>query len=259
MIEIDPRDLPALSRCFPTGSPGPGTVGEHVLATGNGRWWADRAVLPHSVAVSCTGHVVLRGVPDAPTPETLAPLAGCRIDAPSRFLPALGSAFERLTPWERITWTLQAGPLTATLPMGVTVRHLEAADTEAVHALGPDASWLSASWGGPAGLAASGHAWAAVGRTGRILAVACSYFRGTRHEDVAVHTVPGRRRHRLALACVTSLCADITARGHLPSWNCSVHNRASRLLAWTAGFRLVREHVHYAVGSPMARDRRLSA
>ncbi|PWI16939.1 GNAT family N-acetyltransferase [Streptomyces sp. Act143] len=259
MIEIHPPDLPALSRRFPTGSSGPATIGEHVLTTGNGRWWADRAIRPSSVAASCAGYVVLRGVPDALTPETLAPLAGCRIDAPPRFLPALGSAFERLTPWERMTWTLQAGPLPASLPMAVTVRRLEATDTEAVHALGPDASWLSASWGGPAGLAASGHAWAAVGRTSRILAVACTYFRGTRYEDVAVYTVPDRRRHHLALACVTSLCADITARSHTPSWNCSVHNRASRLLAWRAGFRLVREHVHYAVGSPVARDRRLSA
>ncbi|MFF7161212.1 GNAT family N-acetyltransferase [Streptomyces sp. NPDC008086] len=259
MIEILPRDLPASSRWFPTDYPGPAAIGEHVLTTGNGRWWADRAVEPRAVAASCAGHVVLRGVPDALAPETLAPLADSRIDAPSRFLPALYSAFTRLTPWERMIWTLQAEPLPPRLPMSVTVRRLEATDTEAVHALGPDASWLSASWGGPRGLAAGGHAWAAVSRTGRILAVACTYFRGTRYEDVAVYTVADRRRHHLALACVTSLCADIAARGHLPSWNCSVHNRASRLLAWTAGFRLVHEYVHYAVGSPVVRDRRLSA
>ncbi|MEV8559539.1 GNAT family N-acetyltransferase [Streptomyces sp. NPDC051917] len=127
-----------------------------------------------------------------------------------------------------------------------------------MRALGSDASWLSASWGGPHGLAASGHAWAALGRSGRIQAVACTYFRGTGYEDVAVYTVPHRRRHHLALACVTALCADITARGHTPSWNCSLHNRPSRLLAWHAGFRLVREYAHYAVGSP-AGSPRLSA
>ena len=215
MIEVHPRDLPALSAWSLTASPGAATVGEHVLTTGNGRWWADRAVRPRVVAASCAGHVVLRGSPDVLTPGTLAPLAGSRIDAPSRFLPALTSAFERLTPSERMSWTRRAEPLPATLPMGVTVRRLEVTDTEALDALGPDASWLSASWGGPRGLAASGHGWAAVGRTGRILAVACTYFRGARHEDVAVHTVPGSRRHRLALACVTSLCADITARGHI--------------------------------------------
>ncbi|MEU4615592.1 GNAT family N-acetyltransferase [Streptomyces umbrinus] len=83
--------------------------------------------------------------------------------------------------------------------------------------------------------------------------MACTYFRGTRYEDIAVFTTPDQRRHRLALACVTALTADITARGHTPSWNCSTLNRASRLLAWTAGFRLVREYVHHTVGNPAQR------
>ncbi|WP_369390897.1 GNAT family N-acetyltransferase [Streptomyces sp. CG1] len=255
MIEISPPDATALARWFPTGAPGPATIGEHALATGVGRWWADRPVQPRALAVSCAGHVVLRGSPDHLTPGLLAPLAGNRFEAPARLLPALGAAFDRLTPWERMLWTLQAAPQPAAVPHGVTVRHLEPADTDAVHALGPDASWLSASWGGPLGLAASGHAWAAVDRAGRILAVACTYFRGNGYEDVAVYTVPDRRRHRLALACVTALCADIAARGHTPSWNCSVLNRPSRLLAWHAGFRLVREYVHYAAGSPVAHGR----
>ncbi|MFI2204782.1 hypothetical protein ACH47Z_29130 [Streptomyces sp. NPDC020192] len=50
--------------------------------------------------------------------------------------------------------------------------------------------------------------------------MACTYFRGTRYEDVAVHTAPGR-------------------------------------MAWHAGFRLVREDVHYAVGSPVGSRRNL--
>ncbi|OIJ87598.1 GNAT family N-acetyltransferase [Streptomyces sp. MUSC 14] len=258
MIEISPPDARMLARWFPTRSPGPATIGEHVLATGIGSWWADTPVRPSAVAVSCAGHVVLRGSPEHLTPDLLAPLAGNRVETPARFLPALGAAFDSLTPWERMVWTLQATPQPATVPHGVTVRRLEPADTEALHALGPAASWLSASWDGPLGLAASGHAWAAVHRTGHILAMTCTYFRGTGYEDVAVYTVPDRRRHHLALACVTSLCADITSRGHTPSWNCSLHNRASRLLAWHAGFRLVREYVHYAVGSPVA-HRRLSA
>ncbi|QHA09780.1 GNAT family N-acetyltransferase [Streptomyces broussonetiae] len=255
MIEISPPDARALTHWFPSGAPGPAAIGEHVLATGIGRWWADRPAQPRTVAVSCAGHVVLRGTPEDLRPGFLAPLAGNRIEAPARFLPALGSAFGRLTPWERMVWTLQAPPQRATVPHTVTVRHLEPADTDALHALGPDAAWLSASWGGPLGLAACGHAWAAVDRTGHILAVACTYFRGTGYEDVAVYTVPDRRRHHLGLACVTALCADIAARGRTPSWNCSLHNRASRLLAWHAGFRLVREYVHYAVGSPVRQTR----
>ncbi|WP_185013618.1 GNAT family N-acetyltransferase [Streptomyces sp. AK010] len=63
---------------------------------------------------------------------------------------------------------------------------------------------------------------------------------------MAVHTVADRRRRHLAPACVTAVREDIASRGHTPGWNCSVHNRAGRLLAWTAGFRLVREYVHFA-------------
>lgn len=200
MIELAPRQLPALSRWFPAGAPGPATLGEHVLTTGFGHWWADRADQPRVVAVSCAGHVLLRGAPDTLAPEDLAPLANSRIEAPARFLPALGTAFDRITPWERMVWTLQAEPQPCTVPRGVTVRRLEPADTDALLALGPDAAWIHASWGGPLGLAASGHAWAAVDRGGQPLAIARTYFRGTRYEDVAVFTAPDHRRHRLALA-----------------------------------------------------------
>ncbi|MFF3511655.1 hypothetical protein [Streptomyces sp. NPDC002573] len=109
-IPISPPDRRALARWFPTNSPGPATIGEHVLATGVGRWWADRPVQPSTVAVSFAGHVVLRGSPEELTPELLAPLAGNRVEAPARLLPALGAAFDRLTPWERMIWTSRPRP-----------------------------------------------------------------------------------------------------------------------------------------------------
>ncbi|MFI6875703.1 GNAT family N-acetyltransferase [Streptomyces sp. NPDC050400] len=258
MIELQPCELPAPDRWFPAGVPGPAAIGEHALRTGNGRWWADRAVRPRTLAVSCAGHVLLRGNPNALATSDLVPLAHSYIDAPDRFLPLLGAAFTHLTPWERMVWTLQAPPTPSRLPRGVSVRRIEPADTDRMQALASDSHWITASWGSPLGLAASGHAWIATDRTGTALAIACTYFRGSCYEDVAVLTRPDNRRHRLALACVTALCADITARGHTPSWNCSTLNRASRLLAWTAGFRLVREYVHYAVGSP-ARQELLTA
>ncbi|MFJ5273291.1 GNAT family N-acetyltransferase [Streptomyces sp. NPDC088358] len=90
--------------------------------------------------------------------------------------------------------------------------------------MGTDAAWIHASWGGPLGLAASGHAWAAVDRGRQSLAIARTNFRGTRYEDVAVFTAPDHRRHRLALACVRALTADITVRGHSPNWKCSTLN-----------------------------------
>ncbi|MEU7429895.1 GNAT family N-acetyltransferase [Streptomyces sioyaensis] len=138
------------------------------------------------------------------------------------------------------------------------MRRLTPKDAPAIAALGPEAAWVHASWGGPAGLAASGHGWAAFEKD-RVLALACTYFRGTRYEDVASLTVPEHRRQRLALACVTALCQDITARGHTPSWTCSRDNRPSRLLAWTAGFRLEHEYVHYLTGQPARRAAGLAA
>ncbi|MGH4035765.1 GNAT family N-acetyltransferase [Actinomycetota bacterium Odt1-20B] len=255
MQELSLRHLPALSHWFtpgPSDAPGPAAVGEHVLTTGVGRWWADRAEQPGAVAVSCADHVLLRGDPRALTPEDLSPLGDSHIHAPARFLPLLGAAFQQLVPCERMVWTRQEPAQRCAVPRGVTVRHLEPADTEALVDLGSDASWITASWGGPLGLAASGHGWAATRRDGSILALACTYFRGAGHEDVAVFTAPEHRRHRLALACVNALTEDIARRGHVASWDCSTLNRPSRLLAWHAGFRLVREYVRYAAGSPRA-------
>ncbi|MER5972673.1 SDR family NAD(P)-dependent oxidoreductase [Streptomyces sp. NPDC002055] len=59
---------------------------------------------------------------------------------------------------------------------------------------------------------------------------------------------PDERRRHLALACVQGLASDIAARGRIASWSCSRDDRSSRLLAWTAGFRLVREYVHHTTG-----------
>ncbi|MFJ2740878.1 GNAT family N-acetyltransferase [Streptomyces sp. NPDC087440] len=249
MIELKAHQLPPLDDWFPAGLPGPTCVGEHALSTGTGQWWADRAEQPRTLAVSVAGHVLLRGRPAALTPEDLAPFADAYVHAPARFLPLLGAAFPKLCPWERMVWTQQSAPAPATLPRGVRIRRLEPADTDAVAALGVHAAWIHASWGGPLGLCASGHGWAAVRRDGALLTIACSYFRGRRYEDVAALTTPDYRRHRLALACVTALCADIRERGRTPAWNCSTLNRPSRLLAWSAGFRLVQEYVHYATGA----------
>ncbi|MFF3763966.1 GNAT family N-acetyltransferase [Streptomyces sp. NPDC001922] len=79
-------------------------------------------------------------------------------------------------------------------------------------------------------------------------ALACARFTGSRYEDVASATGPDERRRHLALACVRGLTSDIAARGRIASWSCSRDNRSSRLLAWTAGFRLVREYVHHTTG-----------
>ncbi|MBM7170365.1 GNAT family N-acetyltransferase [Streptomyces sp. G44] len=255
MIELPLHRLPAAPRWFSTGAPGPASLHEHVTATGVGAWWGDHALRPRAVAVSCAGHVLLSGDPGSVAPAFLAPFAHSHVEAPVRFLPVLGAAFDRVIPVERMVYVHREPAVPSRPPHGVTVRRLGADDAAALAALSPDAAWIYASWGGPAGLAASGHAWGAVDRDGRLAAVACGYFVGDAYEDVAVLTVPERRREHLALTCVTSLCADIAARGRTASWSCGRDNRPSRLLAWNAGFRLHREYVRYATGTPAARPR----
>ncbi|MCX4457983.1 GNAT family N-acetyltransferase [Streptomyces sp. NBC_01340] len=254
MIQLLPDQLPALSRWFPAAAPGPATLAEHALATGTGQWWADRAVHPRTVAIRCADHALLRGDPDALTTGDLTPLADCYIDAPDRFLPALATTFDQVTPWERMVYVQRTTPSsTPRLPWGVTVRRLAPEHAPALAELGTDAAWIHGTWGGPTALAASGLGWAAFHKD-RVLAIACAYFLSSTYEDIACVTVPEHRRERLAVACVTALCTDIAARGHTPSWSCSSDNRPSRLLAWTAGFRLEREYVHYAAGSPAQHD-----
>ncbi|MGA5133431.1 GNAT family N-acetyltransferase [Streptomyces olivoreticuli] len=236
---------------FPSGRPGPGALTGHVRRTGVGRVWADRPQGPRAAAVGCAGYVLLGGDPDAVDPGGLAPLAHSYVTAPDRFLPVLAAAFDRIVPWERMVW-VGGEPATAPPPdPAVTVRPLTRDDAWSVRELGPAAAWIGDSWGGPLGLAASGHCWGAF-RDGRPLSLACTYFLGDPYEDIAVVTVPGERRRGLASACVGGLCADIAARGRTPSWTCSRDNEPSRRLAAKAGFRLVREYVHYAVGAPAA-------
>lgn len=253
VIELASDQLPPLARWFAAGSPGTAALADHVSASGTGRWWADRVHAPRTLAVACAGHVLFRGDPRALAPDALAVFDAHYVQAPRCFLPVLGSAFDRIVPWERMLYLHQVPVAAPRPPRGVTVRRLVPADAPALAALAPDTAWLHASWGGPAGLAASGLGWAAFG-TDEILAVACTYFHGTTYEDIACYTAPAHRRRRLALACVTALCQDIAGRGHAPSWTCSRDNRPSRLLAWTAGFRLAHEYVHYLTGKPARRD-----
>ncbi|MFD9216863.1 GNAT family N-acetyltransferase [Streptomyces sp. NPDC087659] len=258
MIPLPNHQLPSLSRWFPAGAAGPAVLPEHVLTTGTGAWWADRATSPRAVAVSCADHALLRGDPRALTPESLAPLSGRCIEAPDRFLPVLGAAFDRVLPWERMLYVHREPATAARLPRGVRVRRLTREDAPALASLPSDTAWIHGTWGGPLGLASSGPGCAAFHRQD-ILAVACTFFLGSAFEDIACVTAPGHRRRHLALACVTALCADIAERGHRAGWTCSRDNRPSRLLAWTAGFRLEREYVHYAAGRPSAQNTRRTA
>ncbi|MER5208959.1 GNAT family N-acetyltransferase [Streptomyces sp. NPDC002825] len=250
MIPHPAHQPPACARVFPAGGPGTAALAEHVLATGHGTWWTDRSEHPRAVAVTCGGHALLAGDPTALAPDRLAPLAGLCVEASDRFLPVLGAAFDRLHPWDRMLYVHQAPGAPPRVPRGVTVRRLRPEDGPALAAVDPSMGRIHATWGGPPGLAASGHGWAAF-RKGRVLALACTRFTGSRYEDVACATDPSERRQHLALACVRGLTDDITGRGRTATWSCSRAHRAGRLLAWTAGFRLLREYVHHTTG-PLA-------
>lgn len=257
MIPHPSHQPPASAGAFPSGAPGASALAEHVLATGHGQWWTDRADRSRVVAVTCGDHALLAGDPTAVPPAELAPLAGHYIRTADRFLPVLGAAFERLVPWERMCYVHSAGAVAPRVPRGVTVRRLTASDAPALASIDPAMAWIHGTWGGPQALAASGTAWAAF-RRNRVVAVACTRFLGNRYEDVGCATAPEERRQHLALACVAGLTADIAARGHRASWNCSRDNRPSRLLAWTAGFRLAHEYVHHVAG-PVSAASRLAA
>ncbi|MFI6770444.1 hypothetical protein [Streptomyces sp. NPDC050355] len=73
MIELSPDQVPTLSLWFAAGLPGATALAEHALVTGVGRWWADRAVDPRALAVTCADHLLLRGAPTALAPLALAP------------------------------------------------------------------------------------------------------------------------------------------------------------------------------------------
>ncbi|WP_414168347.1 GNAT family N-acetyltransferase [Streptoverticillium reticulum] len=237
---------------FPSGRPGLGSLTEHIRSTGTGHWWADDPRAPRAGAVGCAGHVLLGGDPRALRPEDLAPLAHSWFAAPDRFLPLLGAAFDRIVPWERMVWVRDGGAGRAPVPSpDIRIRRLTAADAKAVRALGPDLAWIAESWGGPHALAVSGHCRGAF-RNGRLLSLACTYFLGSRYEDIAVATAPEARGRGLARACVHALCADVASRGRTASWTCSRDNHPSRALAAATGFRLVREYVHYAAGRAVA-------
>jgi RimJ/RimL family protein N-acetyltransferase len=130
------------------------------------------------------------------------------------------------------------------------VRPLAEADAPALDAMDATIAWISETWGGSAGLAASGYAVAAVAG-GRVLSVACSFFVGRGYEDIGVVTEPDARGRGLSTACAAALAADIRRRGKQPSWTTSPDNAASRGVAARLGFVLEREDVLYAVGTPV--------
>jgi RimJ/RimL family protein N-acetyltransferase len=237
MIRLTPDQVAGLADWFLPERPGP-LVGSHLVLTGHGAAWADRWPAPRALLVEAAGNYSMAGDPGALRAADLPPLAGF-IEAPGPFVPLLRAACGDLVAWGRVISEL---PGTAALdlarfaaPADALVRRLAAADEAHLAGLGPATNWVSKTWGGPSGLAASGHAWGAfVGE--RLASVAGTFFAGAQYEDVGVVTEPGFRGRGLNTACAAALCRDVRVRGHMPSWTTSADNPASLRVAEKLGF-----------------------
>jgi GNAT superfamily N-acetyltransferase len=231
-------------RWFSPERPGP-LVGAHLVRTGIGWALADRWPAPRAALVAAGGNLSLAGDPAALDPAALRAAASGFVDVPAPFRALAGAAFPDAARLPRVVAMLTGPPrrVRAALP----ARRLGAADAGQLAALSPDLGWVAASWGGPAGLAASGRAFGAFDG-GRLVAVACPFFAGASFEDVGVVTEPAWRGLGLAGALGAAVCADARARGRVPTWTTSSGNLASRRVAARLGFALVRTDELLAVG-----------
>jgi RimJ/RimL family protein N-acetyltransferase len=126
---------------------------------------------------------------------------------------------------------------TPSAALAVTFSNYAADDAHHLWALMPPSLWIANTWGGPPGLAASGYAYGAF-VDGQLASVACSFGLADGFEDIGVITEPAFRGRGLSPACAAALCADIRARGRLPSWSTSPDNAASLRVAEKLGFSL---------------------
>jgi GNAT superfamily N-acetyltransferase len=214
-------------------------IGLHVINTGHGAGLADR--WPDSSA-----NYALAGNPAALTPAMLRGRIAGFVDAWPDFEPLLRQSFDQVEVWPRVIFTLATPPQTGATA-SAEVRRLSHADAGALESLDADLSWISSTWGGPAGLAASGVAWGAfVG--GELAALACTFYVGERYEEIGVVTEPAFRGQGLSGACAAAICQDIQGRGRQACWNTSPDNQASIRVAEKLGFALERHDQLYAIG-----------
>jgi RimJ/RimL family protein N-acetyltransferase len=235
---------------FQPEAPGMVLAASHVLHTGFGGWWADRWPTPRVLLGGVAGNYTLRGDPTALTPDDFDPQLAGVIEAPARFLPLLEAAFDPVFQWPRVLYR-HPGP--ASLPVssvssGAAVRRLAASDARALATLSTESSWISKTWGSPAGLAANGMAWGAF-VDGKLVSVACTFFVGDAHEELGVVTESDFRGQGLSLACTLGLCRDGFARGRTPTWSTSPDNVGSMRVAEKCGFDFVGEGVLYVVNA----------
>jgi len=255
LVPLTREQLATLRHWFRPERPGP-LVAQHLLATGNGSCLADRWPDPRALVVQTGGNYTLAGDPGALDPGDLRDRVAGFVEAPAPFEPLLLAAFGEVAEWERVIFTLE-GPARPVPPPGAghLVRRLGAGDGGALASLGEETSWIANTWGGPAGLAASGVGWGAFAGP-RLVAVACPFFVGEAYEDLGVATEPGFRGLGLSTACAGGVAADVRRRGRTPTWTTSPDNTASLRVAAKLGFGLHRRDRLLVVGIPVPQPAR---
>ena len=242
MLTVPTAQLAALRPWFSPERPGP-LMYAHIVATRSGRCRVDRWPDPRVVTAELPGgNIAFRGNPAALPGRALAELAGF-VEAPPSWEPILRKADPRTAAWQRVISVL---PDHARPPTTVKVRRLGPTDVGALARLSAEISWITATWGGPARLAAAGVGWAAFAGD-RPVSVAAPFFIGEAHEDIGVVTEPEHRGRGLSTACAAAVVADIRRRGRRPTWTTSPDNVGSLRVAARLGFTLVRTDVLYAV------------
>lgn len=245
MRPLTPEQIKTVHARFLPERPGP-LVGSHVVLTGNGRIMADRYPDPRVLLAETAGNYELVGKTAVLSPDDLRPHIKGFVVGPAEAEALLKSAFPDLQVWRRVIYTQPNLPQ----PPSVTnakIRRLTFAHAAQLATLPPEVAWVSKTWGGVAGLAASGYGWGAF-MDGVLASVACTFFLGEQYEEIGVATHPTFQRLGLSSACTLAHCADIWSRGHQPSWTTSIDNAASQRVAEKAGFHHQRDALLYVVG-----------
>ncbi len=245
MLQITLKQTATLRDWFLPDRPGP-LIGLHIIQTGNGACFVDRWPDPRAILADAGGNYSLAGDPEALEPADLKGRLAGFVEAPESFVPLLEATFPELEVWERVVLDLPEKPQFS-LPRAPLIRRIEPVDTHHLWELGPEMAWIGKTWGGPAGLASSGHVWGAF-VDGRLASIACTFFVGERYEEVGVVTEPAFRGAGLSVACAGALCLDIQSRNRRPSWSTSPDNTASLRVAEKLGFVVNRRDCLYVAG-----------
>jgi GNAT superfamily N-acetyltransferase len=230
MIQLD-REQTATLRDWLPDRPGR-LMGLHVINTGHGLCWVDRWPDPRALLINNAFDYFLAGELHVLRRVDLLHINGWVQTADESFVEILQKWLTPCTPDDRVVLELsdRREPISPSPPEHHAIRRLSSGDDVNLDKLSPAVGWIHNSWGGAAGLAASGYAFGAF-VDGRLVSVACPFHIGQRYEDIGVVTEPEYRGRGLSTACAATVVDAIISRGHRPGWTASARNTASLRVA----------------------------